>query len=222
MILILRGHIRSSFNSNRLYNFIKLLNENYNIDIYIHTWNIKQSNASWRSISEDLTIINEELIYNYFNDLKHLIKHIIIDDDTKIKLVGDLEGTICRSRCKKLHWKNYLYGQFRIIEYINENIVDQHIINTRFDIFENSNNFSEENILHFISKQDGNITKNIFIVNKLIGGIDNIFYGNKYTMYKLIKHMYFNLDEICSRHTKLLNQEYLFFGENNRIFADGA
>ena len=52
MIILLRGHIRSSFNDNRLYLFIKRLLQTYNLEIYIHTWDILQSNISWRPIEK--------------------------------------------------------------------------------------------------------------------------------------------------------------------------
>ena len=79
MILILRGHIRNSFNNLKLYNLINQIYEtDQNIKIYIHTWNIFSNNISWREIESNNTPVTEEIIYNYFNDLKHLIKHIII------------------------------------------------------------------------------------------------------------------------------------------------
>jgi hypothetical protein len=41
MILILRGHIRNSFDNNKLYELIKLIYEkNSDLMIYIHTWSI--------------------------------------------------------------------------------------------------------------------------------------------------------------------------------------
>ena len=222
MILLLRGHIRSSFNCKRLYNFIKILHEIYSIEIYIHTWNLINSQSSWKNIetNNDLQIVNEDLINNYFNDLNFLIKNIIIDDETKINLEGDLTGTVCKSKCKKIYWKRYLYGQYKNIEYINYFVKNRsRIINTRFDIFNNTNYFTEQHIILFINKQKNKIiNKNIFISDKLIFGIDNIIYGNIYTMYKLLKHLYLNLDRICLIHPKLLHQEYLFFTENEIIF----
>jgi len=61
MILILRGHIRDSFNSPDL----KLLvHDIYQLDptleIYIHTWNIYSNNISWRDIEANTQEVMEE------------------------------------------------------------------------------------------------------------------------------------------------------------------
>ena len=87
IILILRGHIRNSFNNQKLYVLVKKISEKYNLSIYIHTWNIQQSNISWREVKQINNIITKKIINDYFKDLSLLIKHIIIDDDTNIKFV---------------------------------------------------------------------------------------------------------------------------------------
>ena len=148
IIIILRGHIRSSFDDDKLYNLIKKIDQIYNIHIYIHTWNIQQSNISWRNIKEINNIITKEVIFNYFKDLSHLIKHIIIEDDKNIKLIGNLTGTI-GPRCPVLGWKRYLYGLYQIINYVKDNVrPNEFIINMRFDIFSNSNNVSEDYLFY--------------------------------------------------------------------------
>ena len=218
MILILRGHIRTSFDDNKLYDFIKKINLIYNIHIYIHTWNIQQSNVSWREINTINNIITNETIYNYFRDLRHLIKHIIIDDDTKIKLIGNLIGTI-GSLCPIIGWKRYLYGLYQIIDYVKNFSVDEFIINMRFDIFSNSNNINEDQILYFIyTNINKKFKKNVFIYNILTHGIDNVFGGNSVTMYKLCKYFNENLDYIVEKNNNISNQEFLLFIENNLIF----
>ena len=110
MIIILRGHIRTSFNYTTLYNFIKNIYEQYkDIEIYIHTWNIFQNNLSWRKVQNNNNLVTVKLIENYFHDIKHLIKKIIIDDDKKIQLNGNLNGLINGSLSPIKGWKNYIY-----------------------------------------------------------------------------------------------------------------
>ena len=113
MILIIRGHIRQSFETSNLIDFIKSIHHIFpDIKIYIHTWNIFSNNLSWRPIQINNTIVTEEIIYNYFGELKHLIKHIIIDNDSNIKLIGNLHGRINGSM--PIHgWKNYWYGKYK-------------------------------------------------------------------------------------------------------------
>lgn len=223
MILILRGHIRDSFKNKTLYNFFKILNSKINLEVYIHTWNIYSNNLSWRDIKQDNRSVTENTINNYFQDIKHIIKKIIIDDDRKIELKGDINGNICG--VSKKGWKNYWYGQKRILDYINEeyskkniDLYKINIINTRFDLFDNSFNYKINYIFSFIKRfYNENLTKNKFI--SLTLGCDNMYIGNIITMKRLINHFNFNLDYICNYYKKfnINHQEFLTVYENNRI-----
>ena len=119
MILLIRGHIRQTFESS---NFLDLVKHIYSIDhnlkIYIHTWSIYSNTISHRHITLDDRTVTKEAIYAYFGDLQHLIQHIIIDDDTKIQLIGRLEGKVPTGKMPLIGWKNYWYSKYRIIEYI--------------------------------------------------------------------------------------------------------
>ena len=95
MIFVIRGHIRNSFETKKLYNLIKKLHSVIpDLKIFIHTWNMFANNVSWRKIYVDERIVTNETIYEYFDDLKDSIQHIIIGDDTKIQLCGNLTGKI--------------------------------------------------------------------------------------------------------------------------------
>lgn len=236
MIILLRGHIRNSFDTPYLYELIQYLSNNYNIEIYIHTWDIIQNSISWREIKEKNIPVTKELIYDYFKDLKHLIKHIIIDNDKNLKLFGNTTGKVYKAPC--LGWKNMWYGKFRIIQYLFQNShlfkmnqpIDQLVVNVRFDIFSNSQLFEATNIFKFInniayytSLYNNVLQKNIFIKNiASCYGIDNIYIGNINTMYKLIGHFHYNLDKIMIRNKnnrKIKVQEALVFLENKRLFS---
>ncbi len=241
MILILRGHIRSAFDNNQLINLIK---EIYTIDkdlkIYIHTWNIFSSNLSWRSINQDNRIVTTQIIFDYFNDLASLIKMIIIDDDTKIQLIGKTEGIVCNSLMPIKGWKNYWYGKYKLIYNMyniynlcniynlyniynpKPNIIQKNemIINMRFDILNNSNSFNHNLIINFIKK---NYTQ-IFIINKFLAdseftGCDNIYLGNIDTMFKLSRIFFYNLDIIEKNNMELKNQEFLVMRINEKIIV---
>lgn len=229
MILVIRGHIRNSFDSEHLYNVIKLIYQTIpDLKIYMHTWNIVASNVSCRAIQQNNTEVNEDMIYTYFRDLKHLIKHIIIDDDTKIKLNGNLEGTINNGPMPLIGWKNYWYGKHSIINYLyNCNDIDKNeiLVNTRFDLMSNSNNFDINHIMSFILyyfnqyKSGISFTKNEFLFNnEFHNGIDNIYIGNLNTMYKLMCIFNYNLDEILSKNNDTIHQERLVFRINKMIF----
>jgi hypothetical protein len=218
IIIILRGHIRNSFDNDRLYNLIKKISLNYKITIFIHTWNIQQSSISWRKVVQINNIITIDTINNYFKDLTPLIKNIIIDDDKKIKLIGKTEGTIGPT-CPLIGWKRYIYGLYTSINNVRNYTTTDFIINLRFDILSNSNIISEEQLINFINDNVNNVfNKNIFIYNKLLFGLDNAFCGNSTTMYKLCKYFNENLDYIVSKNKFISNQEFLLFIENELIF----
>jgi hypothetical protein len=138
-IFILRGHIRNSFDDKKLLDFLLKIDHLYELDIYIHTWNIVSNGISHRHIQENTNEVTPKLIYNYFTDsLKKNIKHIIIDDDTKIQLIGSTDGKVIGA--PKIGWKNMWYGQYTIINYIKQNIKtynNEIIINMRFDLLGN-------------------------------------------------------------------------------------
>ena len=229
MILILRGHIRNSFNNLKLYNLINQIYEmDQNIKIYIHTWNIFSNNISWRQIESNNTPVTEEIIYNYFNDLKHLIKHIIIDDDTNINLIGNIEGTINNGATPLLGWKNYWYGKYQIINYIynistEEELYNTKCINMRFDLLDLTAKYRRlDSVLIYFIKDCINydIKKNIFTKNFEDVGIDDIYIGNIDTMFKLSNHFFYFLDDILLKYTDNIHQEYFVFRENNVLFPE--
>jgi len=222
MIIIIRGHIRNSFNDNQLYNLLKYLSINYDIDIYIHTWSIKQNNLSWRNLENDFTIIDENYIYNYFKDLFKFIKKIIIDDENNIKLNGNIGGKMLSSKTYLLGWKRYIYGKYSIINYLN-NFIDKNnfVLNIRFDLFNNSYVFPLDEIINFINinyKYDFN--KNIFLRVGEYCGIDNVYIGNISTNYKLISYIHFNLDAILKyeENKNLIHPEFIVSRINSKIF----
>lgn len=215
MIIMLRGHIRNSFNDTQLYNLIKQISLKNSIKIYIHTWNIIQTNVSWRNIKRIGVHVNESKIKNYFKDLSDNIVEIIIDDDKNVQLEGNTQGVISLTQCPKVGWKNMWYGKKRIIDVIKNDIidVDEPIINLRFDIFSNSCPLSHDFIIRFIERNKNNITKIIFTSNQETTGIDNLYLGDFNSMFNLIYHFHYNLDFILPKH-HVGNQEFVVFREN--------
>lgn len=220
MILILRGHIRDAFDTPDLQFLIRDI---YKLDpyltIYIHTWNIYSNNISWRPVDVNIQQVTPKTIYTYFSDLSHLIKHIIIDDDSQIQLIGNLSGTVCRSKMPVIGWKNYWYGKYKIMEYVYNTCPSQLVINTRFDILDNSNSLERTDILTFIEEnQHSTFKSNKFILNVNGLGIDNLYLGNVDTMYRLAHHFYYYLDDIQQQYMNVSNQEKLVFLVNYTLF----
>ena len=222
MIIVIRGHVRNSFETNQLYNFIEEVHNIYpDLKIFIHTWNIFANNISWRNIDVNSAEVNNELIYKYFGKLSNCIKHIIIDNDKDIKLIGNLVGTINNGPMPIIGWKNYWYGKYKIIDYIyNQQQCDEEtIVNLRFDLFSNSNNFDKNLIIDFIKKNNEiKFTKNQFLFDYEANGIDNIYIGNINTMYKLTNNFFYELDDILCKNNNTRNQERLVYRINEQIF----
>ncbi len=222
MYIIIRGHIRNSFTTNELYNLIKYLSEKYTIKIYIHTWLIKQNDVSWRQINNDFTIIDTKYIELYFKDLTKFIKTIIIEDDNNIKLYGNLEGKILLTKTSILGWKKYIYGQYKIIQYLYKKISNKNnfLLNIRFDLFTNSYVFPYNEIINVIDKNYYLIqNKNIFLRDNEYCGIDNIIIGTVKTNYKLISFIYYYLDDILlyKENENLKNPEFIVHRVNKLI-----
>lgn len=222
MIFILRGHIRTTFDDTRLLEFMKQVVERNqsSISIYIHTWSIKQSSLSWREISAIEEPVTPALIYEYFQEIKQHIKHIIIDDDRHITLEGKLDGFVCSTKMPTRAWKNYWYGQAHIMKYIYARTQDKQtkIINCRFDIFNNPFSSSKEDLLSFIQTQPN---CNFISLMKKYYGIDNIMIGTARSMYFLAHHFNSNLDYIVKKYPSLESQEQLVPYENKPHNLDG-
>lgn len=223
MLIIIRGHIRNAFKNDNLYHFIETIYKYIpNLSIYIHTWNIYANNISWRYIERNDSPVSNIDIYNYFKDLKHVIKHIIIEDDSKIKLIGNIDGLIGNSRIPLLGWKNYWYGKYQILNYMKEHLdslsQNDTIVNCRFDVMENSNSITVDRLVSFIlTHNNTSLHKNMFLYKHECIGIDNIYIGNINTMYKLIYKFFYELDDILRKYPTIGNPECLVFRQNEML-----
>lgn len=220
MILIIRGHIRNSFDDDKLYHFVKNLSElDSNLKIYIHTWHIFQSSLSYRHMIENNTPVTDTLILDYFKDLNTLIKKIIIDNDQEIKLVGDVGGRVSNSLCPRIAWKNYFYGKLKISEYIKQTVneleTNDLVINMRFDIRSCPFGIDPFELLEFTKSHIGiKLEKNVFFHNRLVCGLDNFYLGSIDTILKLSHHFHHNLHIIEQKH-RTGHQEFMVMWENN-------
>ena len=212
MILILRGHIRESFDDDNLYNLILELTQTYPIKIYIHTWNVQSSNISWRHIEQNNEPVTKDRILTYFRDLKPVIKHIIIDDDRNVQLIGKTEGNVAGSDAPLIGWKYYWHGQYKIAEYLYDKYDPETkpVVSMRFDVLTNSVAFDSNRILGFIARhKDDNFNMNSFITEGEYIGCDNLYVGSVKTNYLLTKQFEQNMDKICEANRHIRNQELL-------------
>ena len=65
MLILLRGHVRNSFESTDLYEFVRAICKN-DTQIIVHTWDVRSNSLSWRSIDADNTPVTEAHVRLYF------------------------------------------------------------------------------------------------------------------------------------------------------------
>jgi hypothetical protein len=226
--IILRGHIRNSFNDKNLYNYIKQLANEYDLKIYIQTWNIFQSDVSWRHMEKNESPVNTSLINTYFNDLSTRIQKIIVLDDTQLSFTGKTSGRMGKTAGSYLGWKRMWYGIYEIASYLKivEPEPDHFIINTRFDVFNNSVSFSLNSINDKLKNvtnsgiTPSSISKNMFLKDVEFFGMDNFYIGNVNTVLKLAEQFNYHLDEIVNKHPRITSHEFYTYHVNNILFFD--
>ena len=206
----IRGHIRNSFNTDRLKNFMKLLKSYFpNIKFILQTWKHKEckNNESWKQIKEDNTIITKQIIENYFKD-ETITKQCLIIDEKSIELIGSTTGTISVGPCPKRGWKNMWYGIYKGLKHLDINS-NKFIVSFRYDYFNigQSANIDEEKIILFIKNNLDN-EKIQFITYKILG-TDNLYMGKYNKINTLIEKFHFKLDDILNINKKIFHQEYL-------------
>ena len=222
--IILRGHIRNSFLSEDLKNLMNDIASQFDISIFVHSWNVVQNNLSYRHMSNNDSIVNEDTIKDYFGEyLSSKIKYIMIEDDKNIELLGSLDGFVGGTRCPVKGYKNMLYGKAKIANYVYNNVDhDEKVVQFRFDIMSNPFPLKHYQIIDFLNKNvfwttgDEN-EKMKFISDRPIMGIDNIFISSVSYMFKFLHGFYSHFDEINNKYRNVGNQEYMCFYERNNF-----
>jgi len=225
--VILRGHIRNSFENKNLYYLMKKITKDFDTNIYIHTWNIVQNNLSWRHMDCNNTKVDEEFLKNYFEDIWYNVKYCMIEDEKIIPLHGNTEGLIGSTPCPIKGYKNMIYGIYRISEYLFFNTaITETVVQTRFDILTNPFSHSvpearyladPKTIMKFLHNPTETEDRIKFIEQRPMMGIDNTYMASVNDLYEFIKFFYYNLDEIIYKYKDIKHQEYLPFFERNNF-----
>lgn len=207
----IRGHIRNSFQTDRLKNFVKLLKIYFpNIKFILQTWEKQEckNNESWKEITECNTIISKLTIENYFED-KDVTEQCLIIDEESIELVGSTNGTIGVGPCPKQGWKNMWYGIYKGLEHLDINSSNNVIVSFRYDYFDihYRMGIDEEKIIQFINNNLDN--KNIQFIRYQTTGTDNLYLGRYNKIKALIEKFHFKLDDVLDTHGGIYNQELL-------------
>lgn len=220
MIIILRGHVRDSLKSDDLYNFLRELHAISPLQLYVHTWGVKQNSLSWRRIPSDASMITDATITAYLRDLAPCVRSLKIDPDGSLPLVGSTEGRLLPvGNMPKRGWKNMWAGMYAASTSVRENHADDELVlNTRFDVLANSNNFGRTQLIDFykrtLSTKPANI---VFLRNELFNGCDNYFVGPVARMHALITAFHLTLDDVLAAHPLNGNHEKYVMLEARRV-----
>lgn len=224
MNLIIRGHIRKSFENTDLKNFIDEISQVCKVNVVIHTWKIFQSGLSWRRIQENNSNVTEDIIRSYFGKISESISSVIIDDESSLSISGRVVGTVGHTPCPILGYKYMFYGMMKAAEHVADQVgEDELVVQTRFDILSNWAVVDRKRMVEFFKKKP---TKRIQfmmpeIANEDSVGIDNIYMAKSSDMRDFLRHMYNNLDEIDDRHKiarHMGHQEWLTMFEAQTFF----
>lgn len=209
MIVLLRGHIRNAFDNDMLYNLLKSLYQISPYRLYIHTWNIQQNSLSWRDIQHKSTLITETQIRAYMRDLSSYICHICIDPDGGLPLIGSADGLLIPGgHMPKRGWKNMWAGMERSMSIIAEEYPNELVLNTRFDVCNNSNNFTVQHLLTLYKYVAETRPETIVFLKKvLFNGCDNYFAGPVHLMANLIHDFHTELDTTLAKYPLMVNHE---------------
>lgn len=90
--IAIRGHERGAMNDEEFSNVIFELSKFYDVDLFVHTWNLSEASYSWRHLPQDRFLITEEKIRDYFH--RNEIKKIFVEDDEEIELYGRVIGRL--------------------------------------------------------------------------------------------------------------------------------
>lgn len=208
--IALRGHIRDGLTDSRLRQFIEKLTHLRGLDelhIYCHSWAEHEAKSSYRELERDVVLkVTPQLIKHYFgkNIREHNIKSVEIADDKKLKLKGNLEGTILpKSPLPIVAWKRMWAGKRKLIDTIYDSGISyDKVINTRYDLFTHKLCLTAEPLLMRVINSNASLSFKYPIYTRNSVGVDNFYAGRLDVMRKLIHRFDDDLDGILSSNKK--------------------
>lgn len=90
--IAVRGHERGAMTDPEFSDLVFDLSKKYDIELFIHTWNLSEASSSWRNVPNERFLITEKKIRAYF--FRNEIKKIFIENDEEIELFGRINGRL--------------------------------------------------------------------------------------------------------------------------------
>lgn len=223
--ILIRGHIRNTTSDNDFSDFINELNQLYDIDIYIHTWDQIDANKRW-----DRNDTNNSYSINHVKDIIDKlklpnIKNIIIDNDKNIEkqLIGNTTGYLTNNgivNISLIGWKYMWYGQYTCIKSIKTPENYDLFLNIRFDYFQVTKkhasyikSYSKDSIINTIERYFIFNNKHINFLCDINICIDNCFMGDYKNMLDGISHFHLKLDDFIHLYKHFRSHEKIVWYE---------
>jgi hypothetical protein len=210
LAFIIRGHIRDGLFNSGLKSYLDYLsNEGHTIDLYLQTWTENEAKSSYRELDRShIFKVTPELLRAYFNGYD--VKTVMVQDDSRLKLKGDIDGLVGSSKCPKIAWKRMWAGKVAIAKYLYDNGGENYdrVVNTRYDMFTNPICITPNIILNKITKQSQNLAfRYPLCQNGGMVGIDNYYVGSSHAMLQLASDFHTSLDAISEIYSDVAHQE---------------
>jgi hypothetical protein len=238
MNLILRGHIRNSFENSDLHDLmLSIVAKVPDIKVYVHSWNVVQSPMSWRGMEENRNKVTPEIISDYLGIGQNL-RRVVVEDDGEVVVPGRVAGTVATTPCPIKGYKLMFYGMMRGSELVLEDSdPEELVVQTRFDVLSNWIRTPPERIVEFLDAKPEEGEPIRFLIRPgengverelrlnrwrrygpeyephWTAGVDNIFMATVKNMNRLLTHMYRRFDEVEAKHKRVRHQEWLLMFE---------
>lgn len=218
MILILRGHIRNSFQDLKLYRLLKHIQQVVELELYICTWSVFSTSRSYRLIQDNSTPVTTEIIHAYFKDLVPCIKGLHIMNEDNVTMTGRTEGTVGEVAPIK-GWKYMVANIFYFLDALHKSGHNpmSNILTTRFDILHLAcNRVNPQYFMEFVQAHKDTYRPIVFTKVRIRPhcGCDNLMIGKLKFLHALFEKLHFCLDEVLERHPVQLHQEHYVMMEH--------
>lgn len=238
MNLIIRGHIRNSFENGALRDLVSSVAAKIpEIRVYVHSWDVVQSSVSWRGMKEDRTEVTPEMIAEYFG-IGDCLKKVVVENDTDVSLTGRLDGNVASTPCPIRGYKLMTYGMMKASEMVlKDSRPDDLVIQTRFDMLSNWVRTPPNKMLDFLDARPGDDEPIRFLIRPgenererslrfdrwirhgseyephWTVGVENTFMATAKNMNAFLSHMHANFDDVEAKYKRANHQEWIMMFE---------
>ena len=216
--IALRGHVRQSISDRKLRDFLDLISESFQTNVFAHTWDVVQNSLSWRNVEKISDVVTEEMVSDYLSGLRLI--GFKVESDKCLVHPGSTLGCVGRTRCSVLGWKNMYWGKVAVCSMVDKSEPPESVtLQMRFDIFSNPFSPRANDVVSFIKRDYEHLRSRLdeerirFLHMRCFYGVDNIYMAINSDMLKFVSYMYYDMDRIIEAHNQTWTQEHIAFHE---------